>query len=271
MKKLKHVTVLLSALMLASALPSAVTAASSTEITPSIQSSLDKTITGASSAQASKIKSLINDFQTLQKQEEDWDAKINSLHTSNEDRRIALNKQIKEIDAAILNQLEADAERTREKYKPLLSQYSAVNKQIEAAKIVNNKELNSMLRFQANVIRIPVQLARMDIKKKEEAWREAKDNASKTMKKIRNTLADIDPIHVQIKAKKSAIKTTETSRAPIWSSLKQTAKKAEASGVQSSLASLVSLNRQICEEQEKLFKLEDKISHILDAAKSQIP
>jgi hypothetical protein len=270
LKNFKNLAVLFTALMLASVLPTGVTAASSLEITTSIQSSLDKTI-AANQAQASKIHTLYNEFLTLQNQVQDWEIKINTVHTGNEQNSAALSKQIKEIDAANLDKLEAAVAQTRERYKPLFSHYNAVNKQIEAARLLKNKELSSMLRFQAGVIRIPVQLARMDIKNKEEASRAAKDKVSKTVKKIRSTLDDIDPVNVQIKAKKSAIKTTEASITPIWSAFKQSVKKEEVTGVLSSLTSLVSLIRQINDEQQKVYKLETKIGDIIAAAKTLLP
>ncbi|MBD0383997.1 hypothetical protein [Paenibacillus sedimenti] len=271
MKKFISSKALLAVFLLALAAPATVSAAASLEITPSMQSSLDKTIAGATQSQASKIKSQYNEFLTFQNQDKDWDAKISALYKENVEKETALNKQIKEIDAAKLAKLEAEVTQARERYKPLFSHYTALNKQIEAARLLKNKDLNSMLRFQANALRIPVQLARMDIKAEEEASREAKDKTSKTMKKIRGTLADIDPINVQIKAKKGAIRTTETSITPLWSAFKQAVKKGDAQGILSSLAPLISLSRQINEEKEKIIKLETKISEIIAIAKAQVP
>jgi hypothetical protein len=146
-----------------------------------------------------------------------------------------------------------------------------LNKQIEAAKLVKNKDLSSMLRIQANTLKIPVQLARADIKAKENEWKAAKGNTAKTVKKIRGTLADIDPNNSQIKAKQSAIKTIKASLSPLWTAFKQAVKKEDAIGAQGTLGSLVSLFQQINEENQNLFNLEVKISDILSAAKAQVP
>lgn len=261
---------LFGVLMLAFAIPTAVTAAS-TEITTSIKSSLDKTIAGADRTQAGKISSLYNDFLTLQKQEQDLDVKIKALHTGNAEILNVLSKQIKQIDTAKLDKLEADVSQTRERYKPLFSFYSSLNKQIDAARLLKNKDLGSLLRIQAGIYKIPVKLAHMDINTKEDVWQEAKDNAAKTMKKIRGTLADIDPVNVQIKARQSAIKTIETGVSPVWSTFKQAVKKGNAKSALDTLISLVSLSRQIIEEKQKVFTLDTKISGILTAAKAQMP
>ncbi|NEW07912.1 hypothetical protein GK047_18085 [Paenibacillus sp. SYP-B3998] len=270
MKNLKHVTTLFTALMLASAVPTAA-AAASVEITASMKSSIDKMITSADRTQAGKINSLYNELLTLQKQEQDWDVKINAQHTANAETLVVLNKQIKAVDGAKLDKLEADVAQTRGRHKLLLDRYSSLNKQIDAAKLLKDKDLNSALRFQATLMRIPVQLARMDIKNKEKALQTAKEQASKTIKKIRATLADNDQVKTQIKAKKSAIKTIDTSVNPVWSAFKQAVKKEEPTSVLSSLSPLVSLIRQLSDEKQNMYKLETKINDTLAAVKAQLP
>lgn len=266
----KFFAVLLAALLLVSAFPAAA-AAASLEITASIKTSLDQTIANADRTQAAKIKSLYDELLTLQKQTREWDEKTSALHTANGEALAALQKQIKQIDAAKLEKLEAEAVQARERYKPLLDQYSSLNKQLEAARLISNKDLVGIVRFQINVLKIPVQVARANIKTKEEAWRTAKETASKTAKKIRATLSDADPVNVQLKAKKKAINTIETNVTPVWTAFKKTAKKGDAGSVLGTLTSVVSLSRQICEEQQKVYKLETKISDILSTAKAQIP
>ncbi|NRF92561.1 hypothetical protein HQN89_16320 [Paenibacillus frigoriresistens] len=268
---MKNFTALLTALALASAIPAELASAASFEITTTIQASLDKTIAGATQTQANKISSLYSEFLTLQKQEQDWDAKINTLHSRNKDNSAELGNLAKEIDSAKLAKLEEEVTRTRARHQPLLSQYTALNKQIEAARLLNSKSLNAMLRIQAAAMRIPVQLARFDISAKVKASQAAKDKASKATKKIRSSLNDMDPTNVQIKAKQGAIKTIQNSLSPIWSSFKQGAKKEDTSAVQGSLTSMISLSRQMNAEKESIFKLETKISEALAGIKAQMP
>ncbi|MDF2647459.1 MAG: hypothetical protein K0Q73_3264 [Paenibacillus sp.] len=268
---MKNFTALLTALALASVIPAELASAASFEITTTIQSSIDKTIAGAPQTQASKISSLYTEFLNLQKQEQDWEAKINTLHSRNKDTSAELSKQAKDIDSAKLAKLEEEVTRTRARHQPLLSQYAALNKQIEAARALKSKSLSALLRFQAAAMKIPVQLARLDISAKVKASQAAKDKASKATKKIRSSLNDIDPINVQIKAKQGAIKTIQNSLSPIWTAFKQGAKKEDTNAVQSSLTSMISLSRQMNAEKESIFKLETKISDALTAIKAQIP
>ncbi|KRF30450.1 hypothetical protein [Paenibacillus sp. Soil787] len=268
---MRNFTALLIALALASAIPAELASAASFEITTTIQASLDKTIAGATQTQANRINSLYTEFLTLQKQEQDWDTKINTLHNRNKDTSAELGNQAKEIDSAKLAKLEEDITQTRARHQPLLSQYTALNKQIEAARLLNSKSLNVLLRIQAAAMRIPVQLARIDISAKVKALQTAKDKASKATKKVRTSLNDIDPINVQIKAKQGAIKTIQTSLSPIWTAFKQGAKKEDTNAVQSSLTSIASLSRQTNAEKESIFKLEMKISDALTGIKAQMP
>ncbi|TXK81450.1 hypothetical protein [Paenibacillus sp. N3.4] len=181
---MRNITALLTALALASAIPAgAAAAAQPIEFTSTIQSSLDKTMAGAGQSQANKINSQYNEFRMLQSQEQDWDVKINALHDRNEEALNTLNLQLKQVDSAKLDKLEADIAQTRERYKPLLSQYTALNKQIEAAKLLKSKDFSGLLRLQAAAMKIPVQLARLDIRTKEKALQTAKGTTTKTTKK----------------------------------------------------------------------------------------
>jgi hypothetical protein len=81
--------------------------------------------------------------------------------------------------------LEEEVLRTRERYKPLLSRYAAINKQIEDVRPLKIKSLNTLLRLQATALKIPAQLARADIQSKETAHQTAKDNAFKAAKNMR--------------------------------------------------------------------------------------
>ncbi|MDF2958358.1 MAG: hypothetical protein K0S39_93 [Paenibacillus sp.] len=266
----KFFAALFAALLLVSAITTEATAAA-TEITASIQSSLDKTIADSDPAQADKIRSQYNEFLALRKQGEDLDVQIKTLHSNNKETLSGLSKQIKQIDEAKLDELEAAVSLTRERYKPLFSHYTTLNKQITAARMMKNKELSSLLRFKAGLLKITVKLARIDIEAKEDALKAAKTLTAQTVKKIRSNLTDIEPLNTQIKAKQSAVRTIETSVTPVWNTFKQGVKKKDAKSVLDTLKSLVSLSREINEEKQKVFNLETEISGILSAVKAQFP
>lgn len=270
MNPCKQVFVLFTVLMLFCAVPTAVSAAS-IELTAAQKASLDKTMASADRSQADRIQSLYNELQSLQNQDQEWDDRIKVLHTSNRETSAGIAKQIKQIDEAGLDKLEAELAEAKERYKPLFAQYTSLNKQIDAARAAGNKDLSAVLQLHANILKIPIKLARMNIEAKLNAWQTVKKGTATKVKKIRGMLDDADPLQEQIKAKNSAIRTIETGAAPVWKAFKEAAKKGDPSGVQNTLASLVSLSRQIHEEKQKVHQLETKISEILSKAGSQIP
>ncbi|WP_248929586.1 hypothetical protein [Paenibacillus hamazuiensis] len=256
--------------MLATAVPAAALAAP-IEIAASTKSALDKTVAQANQSQADRISSLYEELLALQKEQKDWDEKIKSLHAANQDNLSALGKQIKQIDAGELDRLESVVANTRKQYEPLLSRYTTLNKQLEAARNLKSKDLSGLLRIQISLLKVPVQLARADIKAKETSLRTAKAGASQKMKDIRGLLEDRDPLNEQIKTVKSAIKSTESEVSPVLSAFKQAVKKGDVSAISDSLTTLVSLSRQINEKKQAIYNLESRISAVLADAEAKLP
>lgn len=261
---LKIFTSFLAVLVLFSALSGEASAAAPFNFTAGL---LDKALAASSQSQANRIHSLQDELLTLQKQEQEWDQSLKQQHNQNKEALTALSKQPKAIDAAQLAKLEEEVQRTRERYKPLLSRYTAINKQIETVRPLKIKSLNALLRLQATALKVPAQLARADIQSKEKAHQAAKDKASKAAKSLRGRLEDIDPTNVQIKAKTSAVQSSRKSLSPLWSAFKKSAKKGDATGVQSTLSSMVTLLRQINEEKQRIYKLETSVRDKLAAIK----
>lgn len=266
----KKIAALLITLMLYTVAPTAITAAS-LELSASMKTALGKMTAAADSSLKGKINTLYSDLLNLQEQDQNWDARIKTLHYKNEETLIVLRRQIKQIDADKLNKLEIQVNQTRDRYKPLFALYTSLNKQIAAAKPLKNKVLNAMLRLQADSMKTVYQLARQDIRTKENALKAAKDSAAKTIKKIRETLADIDPINVQIKAERSATNTPRKRVSTEWINFKYAVKKSDAKSTLDSLTTLVPLSHQIVYQKQKIHTLEKKISDTILKAKAQIP
>lgn len=261
---MKTFTSLVAAIVLVSVLSGEALAAAPFNFTAGL---LDKTLAASSQTQANRIHSLQGELLTLQKQEQEWDHSITLQHGQNKEALTALSKQSKAIDAAQLDKLEEEVLRTRERYKPLLSRYTAINNQIEDVRLLKIKSLNTLLRLQATALKIPAQLARADIQTKQQAHQAAKDKASKAAKNMRGRLEEIDPTNVQIKAKMSAVNSSRKSLSPLWSALKKSAKKGDAIGVQGTLGSMVTLLRQINDEKQRIYKLETSVRDKLAAIK----
>ncbi len=266
----KRIATLLVTCMLATAAPTAASAAS-IEIPASVKPALDKTTASADRTLAGQIRTMYNELLVLQAQDQSWDEKIKAISYKNEEALLVLRKQIKQIDADKLSKLEIQVKQTRERYKPLFALYDSLNQQTAIAKSLGNKDLYALLRMKADGMKAAVQLARLDMRTKESSLKTAKDSAAKTMKKIRETLADIDPIKVQIKAERSAANMSKKRLSSAWAIFKQTVKKGDAKGTLNSLADSVAHLRQIVLHKQKIHALEKKISDILLKAKGQIP
>lgn len=244
--------------------------AATVELTVPVKAAFDKTVVSADSKSATKLKSSYNELSTLLEQDRNIEARIKALHYRNEETLIALKKQIRLIDADKLSKLETQVKQTKDRYKPLFTLYTSVNKQIKVARYLKNKTLNSILRAQADGIKLSVQFARQDIKNKEDSLKAGKTTASLKIKAARDTLATIDPHKVQIKALRSAASLPRKSLSPIWTNFKYAIKKSDARSTIDSLATLVMLYRQIMDQQLKIEALENKINGIISRTKAQI-
>ncbi|MDD9270925.1 hypothetical protein ACFPES_28145 [Paenibacillus sp. GCM10023248] len=254
---MRHVASLLIALTLAYAFTAEASAAAPMEVTAKL---LERTMATATPSQASRIQALQQELSALQKVEQEWNAKILTQHNQNKEVYNVLSKRTKHIDEARLEQLEQEVMQIKERYKPLISRYTAINKQVEAARPLKSKGLNTLLKMQATALKIPVQLARADIRAKEKTYQTAKEAASQASIKLRGHIQEVTPINTQIKAKQSALTTIRRGLSPHWSAFKQNAKRADANGVQSSLSAMVTILRQINEEKQRIYKLETTVS-----------
>jgi len=249
--------------------PVAADAASYT-ISVSTQSALNKTSAAADKTQSARIASLQGELTTLLQSEDQWNARILSLHTKNEETLPGLRKQIQQIGLAERSRLEQLVTQTKAKYQPLFRTYTTLNDRIQAAKALKNKELNALLRIQADSMKTAVQLARAEIRTKEEALRAWKSKTAETVKKARNTLKDMVPIKVQIRAEKSVLSSLKKQIPTASRNLTDAVKATDAKRTIDALSSLSTIIRDITAHQQKIHTHEQKISDVLSRAKSQI-
>lgn len=260
--------ILTLALILAS--PNAAWAGSYT-MSATAQSALNKAIAAADKSQAERITELHRTLLTNLSQEDQWNTQILTLHTKNEEMLPQLRKQIQQIGASERTRLELQVTQTKEKYKPLFASYTALNQRIQAVKPLKNKELNALLRIQADGMKAAIQLARLDIQTKENALKTFKAKTADTVKKIRGTLTDIEPIKVQIRAEKTIISSLKKQISMASKNLNDATKKFDAQRTGDALSSLGSIIRDISAHQQKTYTYEQKINDVLMKAKSQIP
>jgi len=240
------------------------------QLSNTAKSKLEKVISNADTKVASSLRHQYSTLLKSQEQEQQWDENIKDVHFKNEETLISVRKQIRLIDSAKLSKLESQVKQTKDQYKPLFDSYTALNKQIKAARLIKNKKLNSFLRTQADIMMIAVQLARQDIRTKEELFKTAKDSKAKTLKRLRSNLSDIDPIKVKIKSEKSRMSKTKQRFTSEWKKLNEAIKKSDPKSIMNTLTSLVTTLRQINEQQAKIYAHEKSIQTIVLGVKSQI-
>lgn len=269
MVTLRCLFVFVLALLLAAIVPVAAWAATY-ELSPTMKTAFDKMAADDGKLRG-KLTEQYSEIIALQQKDVDAEAAIKSLHYRNEEAETIIRKQIKSIDADKLDKLKKDVEQTKARYKPLLDAYTAVNKQVAAARSLKNKDLSAIFRMQAESMKIAVQLAKQDMKGKEAALKKAKDAASSAQKKISALLEDIRPHETKIKAEKSAASNVKKSVASGWKSFTPLVKAGSAKPASDSLANLVSQFRQIVSHKQNILNLERKIESILMKAKAQLP
>jgi hypothetical protein len=245
--------------------------AASIVITPAVQASLDKTTAAADRNKAAQITRLYNDFIALNNQNGINEGQIKYLHDSNGQSLLLISKQMKNIDADKINRLDALAKQARALYKPMLATYTSVNKQISMARMIGNKTLISYLTSKADALRPATQLAREDIKMKEANLADAKKSSAKTVRTIRSTLDEIDPIKVKIKSESSSSSASKKALSTVWKSFTKSVNKVNPSGTADALSGSISLNREIVDRQQKIINLEKKVNDLIAKAKEQIP
>jgi archaellum component FlaC len=269
MHSVQKLTLSLLVLFLVIISPAAATAASF-EFTVTAKTAFDKMKASADHATAAKLASQYAQLQTVQKQDIDWDAKINRLHYQNVEAELSARKRIKEIDAAKLQKLQDDVIRTKEKYEPLFDFYETLKQQLSITRSFKDKQLSSMLSPQVETTKAAVQLAKMDIRSKEAALKAAKTAAAKTMKKIRDILSDVDPLEVKIKAAKSSVSSIKKQFKTETSILNQVVRKGDSTATLSSFTRLLSFMKQVNDQKQKMYAYEQQIKAVIAKADAQM-
>jgi hypothetical protein len=245
-------------------------AAAAVEVTPTVRAAFDKTVTGADDKQKDELVRLYNRFLLLQQQEATREEQIKQLHYRNQEQLSVLRKQMSGIDAERISRLEAALKQTRDRHQPLFDQYQSLNRQITIASKLKNKDVTSFLRSQAAILKTAASVARQDIRLKESAVAQAKDERNKKLKRIRSTLSDMDPILIRIRAEQSSEGVYKKRVTAEWKYFAAVVKKADARGASASLGSLVSFAEKAGERGRKRHDLEQSISAIIAKAKQQL-
>jgi hypothetical protein len=228
----------------------------SAELNIPIKTALVNLSTKVDSSTKNQLNQFNSDLLSLEVQEQNWDDKTNVIHNNNDQALLEIKQQSKIINADKLVQLKVDLDKTKDFYRPILN-------------VANPTSI--LLGYKGRPIRFGVQLARQDIQSKEIKLQKAKDATATTIKLIRNTLATIDPINLQIKEAKNAVKVQKNRVSIASKSFNLAVDKGDTKSALEWLTTLSTVSRQIVVLKQNMNSLEIKISAIIQTVKSQIP
>ncbi|WP_146113469.1 hypothetical protein [Paenibacillus sp. PCH8] len=193
-------------------------------------------------------------------QEQVWEQKIKTLHAANTEELERLRVGIRQTDEAKIAALAEKVKQTQARYEPLFALYSSVNRQLDAAKAIKNKEWSTAIRTQAETLRPVVQLAREDIRIKKKELAEARKRKSTEVKRLRAMLAGADSVKKQIQTAKKQVSLAKERYSNALQHFKQSTKKGQTSRVLSSLNSLASSAERWSGSKQNIHTLEQKVS-----------
>ncbi|RAP74552.1 hypothetical protein [Paenibacillus montanisoli] len=245
--------------------------ASSVKLSKSTESKLSKQIAASSSAMKGMLAAQKQGLAALQMKEDALDTAIGSLHYNNGKGLTDVRARIAQIDGAKIAKLTKDVNGTKERYKPLFALYTSLNTQIKDAKFLKLKVLAATLQAQADKLRPATQLARADIRLKEEALRAAKAAASAKIKHLRAKLAEADPLRSQIKSVQAVVSGSKKNISPVIKTLNEAIKAGSGEGTLQSITTLVSISRSIVEQKQRVHAFETRITRIIRDTKAEIP
>ncbi len=193
-------------------------------------------------------------------QEQAWEQKIKTLHAANTAELERLRVEIRQTDDAKVTALAEKVKQTQARYEPLFALYSSVNRQLDAAKAIKNKEWSTAIRTQAETLRPVVKLAREDIRIKKKELAEARKRNSAEIKRLRAMLAGADSAKKQIQMAKKQASLAKGRYSNALQQFKQSTKQGQTSRVLSSLNTLASAAEKWAGTKQNIHTLEQKVS-----------
>ncbi|MDG0792817.1 hypothetical protein OMP38_19525 [Cohnella ginsengisoli] len=260
--------VVLAAVLTWFAMLPGVSEAASFTFSAAAKTAYDKMNAATEPALRAKIASQHDALVSLEAKGDQTDEATAALHDRNELQLKTAKQRIKDIDADEIAKLDGQVKAAQVKYKPLFDGYTALNKRIEAARMLKNKDLNAALKLQADIMKVTVQLARDDIRAKQDKLKLAKSAATAKSKRAKEPLESIDGLKTRIQAEKRAASAAKQAGKTLWSSFNAAAKKNAPRDASNALASLLKIAGQINEAKQNQYAFEQKISEAIARASS---
>lgn len=267
---MKKMLILLFAVCLLVTLPQAPVQGASLEFTDSVKDQLNLALENAGNVRKNTMVRAYDSLAGLQQEHKLWEGKNAELHNANEARLSAAKKQIKEIDAGKVRELEQKVSSVKQKYQPLFDSSSLLNKRVSSAKKLKDKTLYKLLQAQADGLKTACTIARQEIRMYEAELKSAKEARTRRSADIRKVLGEADSWKAKIKTEKSSISAANKSSSTEWSNFKAALKKKDSDRIASILTRLETLFSQGLKHRKNIYTYESKITDILIRAEGKM-
>lgn len=224
------------------------------------QKSWDALLKKADAQTKASLQQTYQKVGTWTAQEQSWEQKTKTLHAANTAEVARLRQEIRKTDEAKLAALADTLKRTQTRYEPMFTLYTAVNKQLAAARAAKNKDWTAALRAQADTLKPAVQLAKADIRIKKQQLADARKRKSTEDKRLRTMLAVADPFKKQIQTAKKQASLSKERYTNALKLFKQNIKDGQPSRVMSSLNQLSSAAEKWAGSKQNIYTLEQKVA-----------
>jgi hypothetical protein len=267
----KRLITLVMAVLLALSLPLQAFAASSASLSKTAQASIEKLAAQSSGSLQTQLTGQTTKLWELEAQDENLDQSIDTLHRANAEKQTAINARIKQLNAEKLAALKSGSTEARERYKPIFTLQTSLNKQLTVARKLKNKPLIEALEAQLSVVKASALIARGDIRLKDEAYAKVKEATAKTANSVRNVLKEVSLEQAKIRSEKTSSAETGRQIAADSKTLTASLKNKDAAETLRSLSALVTSSTQIINQKTRIQQSEQKISTLLAKAASLLP
>jgi len=244
--------------------------ASVQQLSSTSQKQFDRIKASSAQANAAKLQTLYNDFQSLQNQNAVRDARVKAAAKQNDANEAALRKQISLIDKTKIDRLAVKAQQTKDRYQPLFHRQAAAAAELKAVKKLGSKPLTAAMQLQKDLIEIAVKAAKADIAGAEAELKAAKSVASAAMKRLRGQLDAIAKEEQRISTERTAISQLNKQKTAEWSDLLYALRGGDSGSVNRSLTTLGNLLRDTAVRQSRMEEGEARIAAVIRSVASQL-
>ncbi|WP_339224399.1 hypothetical protein [Paenibacillus sp. FSL H8-0332] len=193
------------------------------------------------------------------------------LRKQNNASLAAVNKQLQATNAAQLAKLKSASEAVQKKHAPLLDQYTALSKQITAARKASNLKSVTVLELKRNKLKAAATAARAEVKKATSALAEAKALTAAKNKPAKDALAPITLLKKQIAAQNKLFSAAQSERTEADKRYKAAVQAGDATQAAAAMKQSYNRMKEIRAMAGQLYGWEQQISTALRAAELKLP